>query len=117
MKNFKKGGHFGAGNKSHSSFAKPFKPFARHGDASRPAEMHSAKCAHCGKICEVPFRPNGKKPVFCKDCFVPEKGDATPRTPYRSQHIEPRGDDLKSQIEMLNTKIEKLMRMVEAHNK
>jgi len=37
-------------------------------DGGRP-EMHHATCSDCGKSCEVPFKPNGKKPVFCNDCF------------------------------------------------
>lgn len=35
----------------------------------RPAQMHKATCAECGKTCEVPFRPTGDKPVYCNDCF------------------------------------------------
>jgi len=31
--------------------------------------MHKATCADCGKECEVPFKPNGRKPVFCRSCF------------------------------------------------
>lgn len=26
-------------------------------------------CDTCHKSCEVPFKPNGKKPVFCDACF------------------------------------------------
>lgn len=40
-------------------------------DRERPA-MHHATCDKCGKDCEVPFVPSGKKPVFCRDCFVKE---------------------------------------------
>ena len=32
-------------------------------------EMFKATCAECGKPCEVPFRPSGDKPVYCRDCF------------------------------------------------
>ncbi|MFS8130750.1 MAG: CxxC-x17-CxxC domain-containing protein [Candidatus Dojkabacteria bacterium] len=32
-------------------------------------QMFPAVCDNCGKDCEVPFRPNGSKPVFCNDCF------------------------------------------------
>lgn len=32
-------------------------------------EMFQATCAECGNSCEVPFRPNGNKPVYCRDCF------------------------------------------------
>jgi len=32
-------------------------------------EMHKAKCADCGKDCEVPFKPDQDRPVYCRDCF------------------------------------------------
>jgi len=32
-------------------------------------EMHKAKCSECGKECEVPFKPSGDKPVYCRDCY------------------------------------------------
>jgi CxxC-x17-CxxC domain-containing protein len=34
-----------------------------------PREMHKATCAECKQECEVPFKPNGEKPVYCRDCF------------------------------------------------
>lgn len=37
-------------------------------------DMHKATCDKCGKICEVPFRPTGSKPVFCRDCFKENEG-------------------------------------------
>ncbi len=37
-------------------------------DGARP-DMHKATCAKCGKDCDVPFRPNGKRPVYCSICF------------------------------------------------
>lgn len=32
-------------------------------------ESFKAICAECGKTCEVPFRPNNTKPIYCSDCF------------------------------------------------
>ncbi|MDH5770948.1 MAG: DNA-directed RNA polymerase [Candidatus Bathyarchaeota archaeon] len=32
-------------------------------------EMHKAVCADCGKECEVPFKPDGSKPVYCRECY------------------------------------------------
>lgn len=32
-------------------------------------EMHKAVCADCGKECEVPFKPDQDRPVYCRDCF------------------------------------------------
>jgi len=38
-----------------------------------PREMHKAVCADCGKECEVPFKPSGDRPVYCRDCFQKHK--------------------------------------------
>ncbi|MBR9689831.1 MAG: DNA-directed RNA polymerase [Candidatus Altiarchaeota archaeon] len=35
-----------------------------------PREMHKAVCAECKQECEVPFKPSGDRPVYCKDCFM-----------------------------------------------
>jgi len=32
-------------------------------------EMHEVTCATCGKQTQVPFRPSGDRPVYCRDCF------------------------------------------------
>lgn len=32
-------------------------------------EMYPAVCAECGVETEVPFRPSGDRPVYCRDCF------------------------------------------------
>ena len=34
-----------------------------------PRQMHDAVCASCGVNTQVPFEPNGSKPVYCRDCF------------------------------------------------
>ena len=34
-----------------------------------PREMHKVTCAECGKETEVPFKPDGSRPVYCKDCY------------------------------------------------
>lgn len=38
-------------------------------DSDDSREMHKATCADCGKECEVPFKPSGDRPVYCKECF------------------------------------------------
>ncbi len=40
----------------------------------RPREMHKAICEECKKECEVPFKPSGDRPVYCKECFAKRKG-------------------------------------------
>ena len=39
-------------------------------DYGRPArQMYDAVCASCGVNTQVPFQPNGSKPVYCRECF------------------------------------------------
>lgn len=35
--------------------------------------MYKAVCADCSKACELPFRPSGDRPVYCKECFAKRK--------------------------------------------
>ncbi len=50
-------------------------------DAATPAgtdqqgrQLYSVKCANCGKQTEVPFKPSGDRPVYCRDCYMQKKG-------------------------------------------
>jgi len=38
-----------------------------------PREMHKVNCAECGKETEVPFKPDGTRPVYCRDCYQKHK--------------------------------------------
>lgn len=91
-------------------------------------ELHQAICADCGKSCEVPFKPNGRKPVYCKECFARSEGVAesgsrpqrdasfTPKPFFKSPAPmggDKRIDDLKVQMDSVNYKLEKLIKMLE----
>jgi CxxC-x17-CxxC domain-containing protein len=39
------------------------------GNNYQQREMHEAICAECGITTQVPFRPSGDRPVYCRDCF------------------------------------------------
>lgn len=39
------------------------------GFGSSAREMHDVTCSACGTNTQVPFKPNGSKPVYCRDCF------------------------------------------------
>jgi CxxC-x17-CxxC domain-containing protein len=47
--------------------------YASRGFDRGPREMFSATCARCGREAQVPFRPNGIKPVYCNDCFSTQR--------------------------------------------
>lgn len=66
--------------------------------------MFKAVCDSCGKDCEVPFRPTGEKPVYCKDCFgKSEKSHGS---------SAPRMDQYKSQLDELNKKLDDILKML-----
>jgi CxxC-x17-CxxC domain-containing protein len=96
--------------------------------------MHKATCSNCGKPCEVPFRPVNGKPVYCKDCFSKMGGnpahgndrspkrefrkfdDRNPRFESRNASFERKpesNDDLKRQLELVNTKLDKILAVAE----
>ena len=37
-------------------------------------QLYSVKCADCGKQTEVPFKPSGNRPVYCRDCYLQKRG-------------------------------------------
>jgi len=42
---------------------------SRGGGFSRQREMHTVTCSDCGVETEVPFKPRGDRPVYCRDCY------------------------------------------------
>ena len=87
--------------------------------------MHEAVCAACGKMAEVPFKPNGSKPIFCRDCF--QQDDRAPREKFvqgafgrskferkRTFDAAPRGDgQVEKQLQEMNAKLERIIRVLE----
>ena len=52
---------------------------AASGDAT-PAEvdqqgrqLYNVKCSNCGRDTQVPFKPSGDRPVYCRDCYMQKK--------------------------------------------
>ena len=91
----------------------------------RDKELFTAECAACHNKCEVPFRPNGKKPVYCSNCFVKD-GESAPRGDRRdfsretSSYERPaaaRPDnssfELKRELQAVNEKLERLISIME----
>lgn len=138
MENFSRGGDRGGdrGGFRKGGFKKPFGGgykggFNKGGDRGGrddrgPVTMHSAVCASCGKTCEVPFRPSGDKPVYCRDCFAGRSamgGERSnrkdPRTFSPSFASQPAvsntagHNELKKQVDAMNVKLDKLMTIVQ----
>ena len=118
-----RGGGFGRRDGGRGGFA---------GNRDRgPVTMHQTICAQCGKPCEVPFIPTSGRPVYCNDCFGGKKetgnnrgGDRFPQKNYDSYKVpikpdfrgdinKGNNDELRKQLEILNTKMDRLIRAVE----
>jgi len=60
------------GSGSGNGFRRNNSGFRRNNFDRGPREMHDAKCAKCGKECQVPFKPTEGRPVYCSECFKKE---------------------------------------------
>ena len=86
------------------SFENGPRPFVR--TSKGPLELFDATCDKCGIQCELPFKPRGGKPVYCRDCFrknngsESEDGPSHPSVPTISTE----------QFITLNRKLDKIMR-------
>ncbi len=88
------------------------------GDRGRSV-MHSAICSQCGKECEVPFKPNGKKPIFCASCFrkngttdAGRPGALDLRNPRFDDHRTDKEESLKDQLRIVNTKLDSILKLL-----
>lgn len=68
-------------------------------------QMFPATCDECGKSCEVPFRPTAGKPIYCNQCFgkVENAGSKAPNA---------LNEQYKQQFEILNTKLDKILKLL-----
>lgn len=65
----------------------------------------SAVCDKCGQDCEVPFRPTGEKPVFCKSCFSKDsyigKYPGTATTDDQLKAVKVQLEDIQAKLDQL----------------
>jgi len=93
-----------------------------------PATMYQAVCDECGESCEVPFKPTNDKPVYCNTCFNAHKGRSSDSGGYANKNNDkPRpqvrtdrdfdsrkaNGEIKSELHLLNEKIDSLVKLVE----
>ncbi|MBI2611980.1 hypothetical protein HYW54_04535 [Candidatus Gottesmanbacteria bacterium] len=88
-----------------------------------PRMMHKAVCANCGRVCEVPFRPSGDRPVYCSDCFEKRSNEGA-RFQFQDRRWgeRPGGDrgggqrsntQLTQELRNLNAKLDRILRVLE----
>jgi len=49
-------------------------------DTSAPAsndpygrQLYEITCSNCGKKAQVPFKPSGDRPVYCRECYAKQR--------------------------------------------
>ena len=128
MNNFKKcgfkqrGGGFGGRPKFGSKFGGARSGGDRSGGRM---ELFSAVCSECRKSCQVPFRPTGDKPVYCRDCFnrqpqVPGRNsngrDPRPQHEHQPEYAKEQNsgeiDVLKQQLVEIEFKVNRILDLV-----
>lgn len=138
MGDFKRQGGFG--NKNRGGFGG--RDGGRPGFGNRPSfggrdrderrsEMFPATCDSCHRQCEVPFRPNGSKPVYCDNCFSSKRdGHEGPQRRMQQEdkftfgapevkhaptvtQNDKRIDELRKQVDLLNAKVDKLLNIAQ----
>lgn len=134
MGHFERGGNKG-GFRGGDRGGKPNFQKKSWGNDRGEAPMHKATCSDCGRACEVPFRPTGEKPVFCRDCFAgkreggdrPTRPDFGNRGPKRDFNDKPNNsfapraeftpapanDEMKKQLNDINRKLENLLASID----
>jgi CxxC-x17-CxxC domain-containing protein len=97
-------------------------------NSERPS-MHKATCDHCGKECEVPFKPTSGKPIYCSSCFDKNQnkdqrkygsersdrrfGSGEPRKRSFDSEYDRGSDQFKKEIAQLNDKLDKILDILE----
>lgn len=38
-------------------------------------QLYNVKCSDCGNQTQVPFKPSGDRPVYCRDCYMQKRND------------------------------------------
>lgn len=61
------------------------------GDEEEVTSLHEAKCSECGAECEVPFKPDPHRPVYCKACWSKRRREQRGRGEVGS-HSKPKPD-------------------------
>jgi CxxC-x17-CxxC domain-containing protein len=86
-------------------------------DDRGPVTMHDATCDECKRPCQVPFRPTGDRPIYCKNCFDKRGGGREAgRFAGAAGNVSPEGfsqNDLKTQLAMINIKLDKVMKALD----
>lgn len=145
MGEYRKAGGFGGNKRGGFGGGRPgfggSKPGFRRNDSrdDGPREMFPAKCSSCHKSCEIPFRPSGDRPVYCRDCFGAQESAVSdtrgrrddrgsesrfPRKEYHASVFsapkplieDKRMESLKRQLDDVSAKVDRILHILDSKN-
>ncbi|HPM08566.1 type IV secretion system DNA-binding domain-containing protein [Candidatus Parcubacteria bacterium] len=71
----------------------------------KPVMMYDAKCSSCGKETSVPFKPDGKRPIYCKTCMTKIKeSQKDEQKPQETNQQELKDSIKEAQLELSQSK-------------
>ena len=85
------------------------------GDGNMDRQLFKATCSECGKECEVPFRPTGERPVYCRDCFAKRSGNDARGNFGRDNRQSERPvfqSPNNTQLEVINAKLDRILKLL-----
>lgn len=83
-------------------------------------QLFDATCASCSNACQVPFKPNGRKPVLCSNCFKRDGGGESrggDRPEFRKPAFGERsegGSNVSAQLKEINDKLDAIIEALES---
>lgn len=117
MKSFQKkapSGKWGSDKKLGGKSSSDRKSFGRN---FAKTEMFPATCSQCGNVCEVPFKPTGRRPILCAACFKGDEhaeqkrfGGSRSSRPTFDDRRAPRVDSASDELRKINAKLDAILR-------
>ncbi len=84
--------------------------FSRDKNAGRrPLQLYGAVCGKCGTACQVPFKPTGNRPIFCKNCFS-QNGSASVSS--HVNNVQAPSQNYSGQFNQINAKLDKIIKIL-----
>jgi CxxC-x17-CxxC domain-containing protein len=101
-----------------SNETRPFQPRSDdRGFDVQDRPKFQATCDTCGDNCEVPFRPDGSRPIYCRACFGKKNGESQPSFERKAapSNFAPQGFDARAEFKSLNSKLDRILTALNAN--
>jgi CxxC-x17-CxxC domain-containing protein len=85
------------------------------GIADKGFILHEAVCDRCGRKCDLPFKPTGNKPIYCRSCFRQNNSENDFGKNFESKKFGDRHESnmpitSSEELESINQKLDKIMK-------